>query len=232
MANTLDVTLSRSSLASGVINQLRRDIILRVYKPGEKLTEQFISEKYGISRSPIRSIMQQLEKEGMIVVLENGCKQVVGFTKNDLISLYDYRNYLEITAVKTIFAAETRQYSSLLALLEMLETKGSALSLDWIASDIEFHRALIKMSGNRYLITAYNTISPTLYTLFSINVSLYRRQFVDEYDTRHTVLVKSLISDPLEDCLKKFREHHDYALERALVAMDMIEKNQLSSSVT
>lgn len=228
MATALDVTLSRNMLSSNALNQLRKDIILRVYAPGSKLTEEFISKKYNISRSPVRAIMQQLEKEGMLVVLDNGCKQVVDFSKNDLLNLYDFRNYLETSAVKSIYALEVRQYSPLLALLDKLEARGDE-EMDWIASDIDFHRSIIKMSNNRYLLSSYNTIAPTLYTLFSINVNLYRQKFVNEYDVRHITLVKSLIGDSQEECLAKFKEHHDYALNRALIAMDKIENHMYDS---
>lgn len=225
MATALNVTLSRNSMSSSVLNRLRRDIIFRVYQPGEKITEQFVSEKYKISRSPVRSIMQQLEKEGMIIMLDNGCKEIIGFTKNDLLNLYDFRNYLEISAVKSFFTSDKRKYTPLLSLLENLES-GKAPDFDCISYDIEFHRSIIKMSENRFLLSAYNSIAPTLYTLFTINVSLYEQQFHDEYDARHISLVKSLISDQLSDCILKFKEHHDYALDHALVAMDMIENNR------
>ena len=38
-------------------------------------------------------------------------------------------------------------------------------------------------------------------------------------------LVRSLLNDPLDVCLEKFNEHHDYALKKALIAMELIEKD-------
>lgn len=55
----------RSAASEAIIRQIRADIITRRLKPGQKLTEQSVCEKFGISRSPVRTIFQQLEKEGM-----------------------------------------------------------------------------------------------------------------------------------------------------------------------
>ncbi len=214
----------RSATSEAILREIRADIITRKLKPGQKLTEQSVCEKYGISRSPVRTIFQQLEKEGMVMMLGNGCKQIVPFERSDLLDLYDYRHYIETNAVKNIFESR-RRYAPLIRLMELLDGKAQN---GGIAEDIAFHRAVIEMSGNRYMINAYATIAPTLYTIFSINVPLYRQQFTDEYNSRHMTLVQSLMNDTLDVCLGKFDEHHDYALKKALVAMDMIEKGSVS----
>lgn len=211
----------RSAASEAVIRQIRADIITRRLKPGQKLTEQSVCEKFGISRSPVRTIFQQLEKEGMVIMLDNGCKQIVAFERSDLLDLYDFRHYIETSAVKNIFE-RTRRYAPLIKMTESLD---SAENCGSISEDIAFHRAVVEMSGNRYLLNAYDTIAPTLHTIFSINVPLYSRQFTDEYNSRHMTLVRSLLNDPLDVCLEKFNEHHDYALKKALIAMEVIEKD-------
>lgn len=62
----------RSATSEAILREIRADIITRKLKPGQKLTEQSVCEKYGISRSPVRTIFQQLEKEGMVMMLGNG----------------------------------------------------------------------------------------------------------------------------------------------------------------
>lgn len=83
MASPLNGTLARSAISAKAIEQLRQDIIMRRYPLDSRITEQQICDIYGISRSPARAIMQQLEKEGLLRMLDNGCKQIITFTKND-----------------------------------------------------------------------------------------------------------------------------------------------------
>ncbi len=227
MASTLNGTLARSAISAKAIEQLRRDIIMRRYPAGSRLTEQQICDTYGISRSPARAIMQQLEKEGMLQMLDNGCKQIVTFSKSDIVDLYTLRNYLELSAVEAICRAKTRNYAPLIEMLHELENLKMQNDPDYLSSDIEFHRAVIAMGQNRFLLSAYDNISPVLYTIFSISVITYEEQFIREFDERHNRLLKSLISEDEEICLKRFREHHDYAIAKAILVMDQIEAGQL-----
>ena len=73
MLSYINGALSRSALASGVLQEIRKDIILRNYSPETKLTEWVLCLKYGISKTPARQILQQLENEGFVTMLDNGC---------------------------------------------------------------------------------------------------------------------------------------------------------------
>ena len=227
MATVLNGTLSRSAISAKAIAALRQDIIMRRYPPDSCITEQHICDTYGISRSPARAIMQQLEKEGMLRMLDNGYKQIITFTKKDMNDLYELRNYIELSAVEAICRAKTRSYAPLVRSLEELETLKQQPDADYVDADIDFHRSVIAMGQNRILLSAYDNISPILYTIFTISVFTYEEQFLREFDERHNRLVRSLISEDEDVCLSRFREHHDYALQRAILTMDEIEAGRL-----
>ena len=215
-------TLARSAMASGVLETLRKEIIMRNYAPGTKLTEQSICEKYGISRSPARQIIQQLENEGLVTMLDNGCKCTTEFTGHDLNCLYELRTYYELTAVRTIFASKTRLYSRLIETLSRLEDLSGLSQEEILALDVDFHRSIIEMSDNKYILKGYENIAPMLYTLFMISISLYEEQFFREFADRHRLLVRSILCDTEEECLEVFREHHKNAGMRARAALDGI----------
>lgn len=229
MSSTLNGTLARSSISTKAIQQLRHDIITRRYPPDSRITEQQICDNYGVSRSPARAIMQQLEKEGMLRMLDNGCKQIITFTKNDMLDLYTLRNYLELSAVKSICRAKTRTYTPLVEMLQNLEELKEGTGADYLSADIDFHRAVIAMGRNRFLLSTYDTISPILHTVFTISIMTYEEQFLREFDDRHNGLVRSLISENEQTCLTRFREHHDYALNKAILVMDEIEAGRLNT---
>ena len=208
MSSTLNGTLARSAVSANAIQQLRHDIITRRYPQDSRLTEQQVCDNYGISRSPARAIMQQLEKEGMLRMLDNGCKQIITFTKKDMFDLYTLRNYLEMSAVKSICRAEARNYTPLVEMLQKLETLKDGEN-DHLTADIDFHRAVPAKVHKRFLL------------------STYAEQFIREFDERHNGLVRSLISEDEQTCLTRFREHHDYALNKAILVMDEIEAGRL-----
>ena len=228
----LNGTLSRSAVASKVLQTLRQEIVLQQYEPGTKLTEQSICEKYGISRSPARQIIQQLENEGLLVMLDNGCKCTTEFTEHDLKCLYELRNYYELTSVKTIFESKNLVYSRLVETLSRLESLKGLSPEEILELDVDFHRSIIEMSGNKYILKGYENIAPMLYTLFLISITLYEKQFFSEFAERHMLLVRSILCETEEECIERFKEHHKNAGVRAGAALESMscavnkEKNQ------
>ncbi len=54
-----------------IADQIRSDIIAGSLKPGTKLNEQSLAERFGVSRGPIRDVLLQLTQEGLVVSKSN-----------------------------------------------------------------------------------------------------------------------------------------------------------------
>jgi len=74
---------ARAVTPERIQEQLRKDIISGKYRKGDKIVETELAEEFGASRGSVRSALQALEGEGMIHMLPNGRKEVVGFTKKE-----------------------------------------------------------------------------------------------------------------------------------------------------
>ena len=61
----------RYSLRGKVFHQLREDILSGHYKEHEELREMAISEEMGVSRTPVREALRQLELEGLVSIIPN-----------------------------------------------------------------------------------------------------------------------------------------------------------------
>ena len=219
MLRSINVALSRSALASGVLQEIRKDIILRNYPPETKLTERVLCLKYGISKTPARQILQQLENEGFVTMLDNGCKKTVEFTENDLDCLYSLRNLLEITAVKMVFEKKLKSYSNMLESFIRLESLSKASREAYFEYDVDFHHSIIEMSGNKYILHAYENIAPILYTMFQISYGIYAEDFFEDDVETHNRLMRSIICESEETCLAEFEKHHASAARNAKAAL-------------
>ncbi len=214
--------IARSRVSSGVIDSFRRDIITGVYAPGTQLTEQQIGDKYGISRSPVRAIFQQLEKEGMIKILDNGCKEVVEFTIQDVKDLYNFRKYLETEAVKKLLEKKSKNYVPLLRVLNDCQEDGSNME-QWSDIDFDFHRSLIEMSGDRYLLAAYDSIEPTIKALFALNREYLKQNYFDNFYKNHVSVVRELLTDNLEKCTHCIKIHIDGAMQKSVKMLEAVK---------
>jgi len=83
------------SLSGRVYKKLREDILSGVYKENEELKETTIGQELGVSRTPVREALRQLELEGLVSLIPNKGAYVTGITSKDIHDIYTIRSYLE-----------------------------------------------------------------------------------------------------------------------------------------
>ena len=83
------------SLRGRVFRHLREDILNGVYKDHEELREVTIGEELGVSRTPVREALRQLELEGLVTIIPNKGAYVTAITRKDVKDIYKIRSQLE-----------------------------------------------------------------------------------------------------------------------------------------
>ena len=83
------------SLRGRVFRKLREDILSGVYQERDELREITIGEELGVSRTPVREALRQLELEGLIRIVPNKGAYVTGITVKDVKDIYMIRSLLE-----------------------------------------------------------------------------------------------------------------------------------------
>lgn len=79
----------------GVFERLRRSILEGEYGPRERLVEEQLAERIGVSRTPIRQALTMLEAEGLVEIVPNKGAMVCSFSIEDVWDIYDLRAVLE-----------------------------------------------------------------------------------------------------------------------------------------
>ena len=83
------------SLRGRVFRRLREDILSGVYKENDELREAGIGEELGVSRTPVREALRQLELEGLVTIIPNKGAYVTGISLKDVHDIYMIRSMLE-----------------------------------------------------------------------------------------------------------------------------------------
>ena len=78
-----------------VFERLRRMIIAGEYGPTERLIEEQVAERLGVSRTPVRQALTMLEAEGLVQIEPNKGAMVCSFSADDVMEIYDLRALLE-----------------------------------------------------------------------------------------------------------------------------------------
>ena len=80
------------SLSKKVFHKLQEDILSGKYAVDEELKEKTIGDELGVSRTPVREALRQLELQGLVTITPNKGAHVTGFSKEDLNDIYEIRD--------------------------------------------------------------------------------------------------------------------------------------------
>jgi DNA-binding GntR family transcriptional regulator len=151
------------SRADEVYQQLKRDVAGFKLVPGDRFTENELSERLGVSRTPVRQALFRLQQEGFVEVLFRSGWRVLPFDFEQFEQLYDLRMVLETTAVHRICADDRRVDGGLLAQLAAIWLVPAAeRSSDMVQVsqwDEEFHCALVVAAGNAEMARVHRDVT-------------------------------------------------------------------------
>ena len=141
------------SLRARVFNKLREDILSGVYQENEELKENTIGLELGVSRTPVREALRQLELEGLVTMIPNKGAYVTGITQKDIHDIYVIRSYLEGLcarwACEQITEAQIEALDEVLYLSDFHARRSHHEQL--VELDNKFHELIYRASGSKIL---------------------------------------------------------------------------------
>lgn len=145
--------MQHQTLREKILENIRDAILKGELKPGERVSEPDIAERYGISRTPIREAFRQLESEGYLTVIPRKGAVVAKHSEKDIEEFYSIKSVLEGYAAQ--LAAEkmtTKDIDKLESINTRLEklSKGKDVKTFFRAHN-EFHEYFIRAAGNQKL---------------------------------------------------------------------------------
>lgn len=151
-------TRAVENLSARVYHQIKRLILCNQIMPGQKLHHQELSERLGVSRTPVREALTRLVQEGYVSLLPNRgftCKEI-GIQEAE--ELYELREALEAFAVER--AIENLTGSALAQLRSNVSSYGrdvqNRFTRERLVYDQDVHLAIVRIAGNE---TLTNTLS-------------------------------------------------------------------------
>lgn len=128
-------------------------IVTGALAPGERIVETRWAKELGVSQSPIREAIRELEMIGLVENIPyKGCI-VRKFTSKDIVDTYKIRIALEGMAICEAIRRSPKEILPDMAerLTEMLDSAGEGDMKRFIESDVRFHEAFVETSDNELL---------------------------------------------------------------------------------
>jgi len=145
--------VNRYSLTGEVFYNIREKILSGEYKPNEELKENTLATNLGVSRTPVREALRQLEFEGLVKIIPNKGAFVLGISLKDIRDIYEMRSLLEGLCARKACEHATKELLDKLDenidLSEFYCNKGDFEKV--VSLDNEFHHLLYEASDSKLL---------------------------------------------------------------------------------
>jgi DNA-binding GntR family transcriptional regulator len=144
--------------------RLLEEIRSGALSPGARLRETDLADRLGISRTPVREAIRQLEADGLVTHMPRQGATIRALDYGEVIELYEMRAVLEGTAARLAArAASAIELEELAALNDEL----AAAPPGPLARELnrQFHRTLLDAARNRFLVKSMSVLQKTLLIL-------------------------------------------------------------------
>jgi DNA-binding GntR family transcriptional regulator len=202
--------LESASLVELAVSRLSRDILSGNSDPGQRLVEEQLTRRFGISRAPLREALRLLAQQGLIEHVPRRGARVATLSERDIAELYTIRDVLERHAVGAALAggvvpslAEVRA-----ALDAMRRAAELADRLEVANAHGRFHLAVVALADNHQLTTVYESVLVKIQLYMAINLRREAERGAPLGGVqRHERLVEALATGDADAALDELAAH-------------------------
>lgn len=175
-----------------------------VYRPGDRLVESELAERFGVSRTPIREALQRLETQSLLT--RDGRSLIVAsLDHNQMAELYVVRGELEGLAAR--LAARHATPEEVRVLSDMLEADRALVNDPKALSraNRRFHHQIHLASHNRFLVRQLDLVHRSMALLATTSLEVEGRPVgtLDE----HAAIVRAITDGDGDAAYKALRDH-------------------------
>jgi DNA-binding GntR family transcriptional regulator len=178
----------RQSRSDEVYVRLKKDIGEFKLVPGDRFTENEISDRLGVSRTPVRQALFQLQQEGYVEVMFRSGWRVLPFDFDKFEQLYDLRMVLEVAAIWLVppeqRSTDTRQVT------------------EW---DEAFHCTLVAATGNAEMTRVHRDVTERIRIIRRLDFTQASR--IDATYDEHAKILNAILKNRSESAALLLRSH-------------------------
>jgi DNA-binding GntR family transcriptional regulator len=217
----MDLKYRHKNLSDYAYKKIKTLILNDILKNGEKIVQEKMAKKLGISKIPIIQALTILQNERLIEYYPRRGFFVRELTYKEFIEILDIRRILESLAIKKIIENLNEQIKSkLLEFLDGFELYNKTKKYKkYYDLDKKFHYYLIEASNNSYLININDT--------FNILLLCYTKGFKTDINIsieHHRKIIDAILNKETEKAINLIKEHTEHKKESHL-----IEANKINS---
>ena len=206
----------RGRTKEDIFNTLKERIVTLQYEPGKILNEIELSEEFGVSRTPIRTVFQQLESIKLVDIVPRYGVQVATLNFLNIKSLFEVTKVLDPLATKLAVSKLTDEDKKRLReIVSTLETYDTTKDYqEAILLDEEFHKIVTKSCANPWLIDILSSLHCQKERLWHYcdiyfsDMEIFTRTFkkiVEAFENKDEEMAEKYAKEHIEDFVEKIK---------------------------
>ena len=213
---TRNAPLPVSTLATGLYEQLRGDLLAGLHAPGSRLAIEALCEHYASGQTPLREALNRLTADGLVHKREQRGFAVAEVSAADLAEITKTRCWLEETALRESMATRSTAWEEALVLAHhrLARTPRSLRddrfedNPEWEPQHRAFHRALIAGCGSRWLLSFCDQLADQHHRYRRLSAS---RAFVGKRPIKgeHQALFEAALAGDADKAASLLRAHFE-----------------------
>lgn len=164
--------LHPQSLVELATDRLRSEILSGALEPGDRLVEEQLTQRFQISRAPLREALRLLIEQGLVEHLPRRGARVTTYSARDFDELFAVRDVLERFALglvqQRLDELDTTPVETALDTLRAAADDGDRLAAS--TAHRAFHLALVALAGSRQLLVTYEPLIVKLQLYMAANL--------------------------------------------------------------
>jgi len=200
--------LNIKSLKDQVYEYLREEMHKGRLLPGSVINMDETSRKLGVSKTPLRDALLQLETESFVTILPRRGVVVKTLTLEDIKNYYEIIGTLEATAL--LLSRDNLKEAVVKSMEKLCEAMSKALAEDnfelYYDRNLKFHNTYIDTCGNAALVRIVSTLKKRLYDF--PRPETWFKEWEIASCAEHEALVADLRQGRIEDAARQIRDVH------------------------
>lgn len=209
------------NLAEAAYRRIKRDIMGAAFFPGDKLSIEALSERYGIGMNPIREALHRLCSSGFVEHRHQRGFFVGGMSMEALEELVRTRIWLETKALSESMRNATEEWEERVIVayhrlsrsqLRLGDGTDPALNEAWEAHHKAFHLLLLERCGSSLLVEFCATMMDQSVRYRSLSATANRVRRGDALP-EHEAIMNAVVDRNAEAALTLLEQHYSRTLE-------------------
>ena len=179
-----------------VYEELKRQIISMELAPGAPINEAEIALQLGVSKTPLREALTQLESDGLVDNIPARGSSISHITAREVNDVLQIREIIEIGVAKRVAAvggtpALLRERDATAKMLKTGDTLGEYV-YEWGLCE-DMHLVLVQALGNKLLIGVYGGLMDRITRIRNYYGNRFTRRRLHDIVTEHTAILDAIV---------------------------------------